>query len=353
MNKVVLLAPTPPPAGGIAAWTVRMLNTELKNGWKIELVDEKLSGNREVFGDKVKNNLFVEMKRCFRIWHDLAQKLKDDDVKVVHSCIPSSTTSMLREYICMCIAKYRKCKFIMHFRCTVPNTTKGIISNFLLKRLCAKCDAIILLNNPSVEYVSKITSVPLYLIPNFVDATEIVEKKLIKEKIETVLYVGGVTEDKGCGDIIEVAKAFPEIQFRLVGQAESYVSEMAKNVPNVILTGPKDRINVKEELLKADIFMFLSHFYGEGFSNALAEAMACGLPCIVSDWAANADMIENKGGTVVACSDVFNTIAALRTEESIELRKQQSDFNICKVKNEYVDRIIVDRYVGCYEHCIN
>lgn len=49
MNKVVLLAPTPPPAGGIAGWTMRMLEANLKNGWKVEVVDEKLIGNTGIF----------------------------------------------------------------------------------------------------------------------------------------------------------------------------------------------------------------------------------------------------------------------------------------------------------------
>ena len=38
--KTVLLAPTPPPAGGIAKWTMRMLNATLKNGWTVSVVDE-------------------------------------------------------------------------------------------------------------------------------------------------------------------------------------------------------------------------------------------------------------------------------------------------------------------------
>lgn len=40
MSKVVLLAPTPPPIGGIAAWTVRMMNATLPDDWKVEVVDE-------------------------------------------------------------------------------------------------------------------------------------------------------------------------------------------------------------------------------------------------------------------------------------------------------------------------
>lgn len=106
--KVILLAPTPPPAGGIASWTVRMQNASLKNGWKVEVIDEKLIGNRDVFGNKIKRRLLVEMKRCFHIWRQLWKALKDDDAKIVHSCIPASTTGMFREYICALITQIRK-----------------------------------------------------------------------------------------------------------------------------------------------------------------------------------------------------------------------------------------------------
>ena len=57
--KVVLLAPTPPPAGGIAGWTERMVKTTLKNDWGVVVVDEKQIGNRELFSsNKIKRNMW-------------------------------------------------------------------------------------------------------------------------------------------------------------------------------------------------------------------------------------------------------------------------------------------------------
>ena len=53
-------------------------------------------------------------------------------------------------------------------------------------------------------------------------------------------------------------------------------------------------------------------FPWRSFSNSLAEAMASGVPCIVSDWAANKDMIENKGGIVVPIHSPFDAVEALK-----------------------------------------
>ena len=93
----------------------------------------------------------------------------------------------------------------------------------------------------------------------------------------------------------------------------------------------------------------MTYFRGEGFSNALAEAMAAGLPCIVTDWAANKDMIGDDGGVVVAVKDVEATTEALNAMMPAEVRLAQSDWNIKKVRAEYIDSIVLDRYVDIYD----
>ena len=116
MSKVVLLAPTPPPIGGIAAWTVRMMNATLPNDWQVEVVDEKIIGKREFFGDKTKHDIKSEIKRCHGIWSGLKKALKDKEAKVVHACIAANTMPVLREYISAWITKIKGRKFIIHFR---------------------------------------------------------------------------------------------------------------------------------------------------------------------------------------------------------------------------------------------
>ncbi|MFA9396897.1 MAG: glycosyltransferase family 4 protein [Clostridiaceae bacterium] len=352
--KVILLAPTPPPAGGIASWTVRMQNANLKNGWKVEVVDEKLIGNREVFGSAKKIQIYTEMKRCISIWKNLCKSLEDKDAKVVHSCIPAGTTGMLRELICAIITKTKKRKFIIHYRCTLENMVKSKLGNIIFRILTNKSDLVIALNKSSLEFINKYSKIPVLLIPNFIEESMIRNEntKIISESIKRVVYVGGVIESKGCYDIIKVASEFPEVEFHLVGKAESNIIKMNKP-RNVILSGELRKEEVKLEFEKADIFIFLTCFPGEGFSNALVEAMANGLPCIVTDWAANHDMIEEHGGIVVRTKDVPAVVEAIKNLDSDKnIRKEQSNWNIRKVKENYIDTIVTNMYVDAYEWVI-
>ncbi len=179
--KVILLAPTPPPMGGIAKWTTRMMEAELENGWEVEVVDEKIIGNREFFGDKIKHDWCAEIKRCFRIWKNLFRALKDKDAKVVHACIPANTMPVLRECISALITKIRRRKFIIHFRCTVPNMVKSGMNRFAVKCLCILSDCVMLLNKSSVDYIESLCKTKVELIPNFVESTEIGTKKEIRD----------------------------------------------------------------------------------------------------------------------------------------------------------------------------
>lgn len=353
MSKVILLAPIPPPIGGIAAWTVRMMNATLPNDWKVEVVDEKIIGKREFFGDKTKHDIKSEIKRCLGIWSGLIKALRDKEAKVVHACIAANTMPVMREYISAFITKSCGKKFIIHFRCTVPNIVGGRLNVIALKMLCNKADCVMLLNKQSEEYINGITKTRTVVIPNFVDAQEVVESHEIQGSVKRVLYVGGVIESKGCLDIIEVAKSFPDIEFKLIGNPEDVCVKAAESVSNVLLAGTMPHSQIIEEMKRADVFMFLTYFPGEGFSNSLAEAMAAGLPCIVTDWAANKDMIEDKGGVIVPVHDVKAAIKALSGMQNSQVRKKQSMANIEKVKNTYGNKTVQSMYVKCYESLEN
>jgi sugar transferase (PEP-CTERM/EpsH1 system associated) len=89
---------------------------------------------------------------------------------------------------------------------------------------------------------------------------------------------------------------------------------------NVTLTGASDRV---AEILNAmDVFVLPS--LGEGMSNTLLEAMACGLPVVVSRAGGNPEVVEDqKSGWFFTPSDVRNLADQLeRLAANTETRRQ-------------------------------
>ena len=97
--------------------------------------------------------------------------------------------------------------------------------------------------------------------------------------------------------------------------------------------------DISSYLLQYDIFVFPSK--QEGLPKALMEAMACGLPCIVSNVRGNRDLIDNgKGGFVVENNENDYLEAINKLKNDPMLRKQMGEYNINKIKNYSIDSIL-------------
>lgn len=355
MKKVLLISHFPPPAGGIASWTKRLLAIGLPNGWKIDHINSNTINGRDPF-QNVKRSFKDEYVRSMSIWKQEKEFLKKDkDIQVVHTCIPCTVFGMIRETITGMIAKKYNKKFILHCRCTVPNVVNSGFKRLFWRILTSYCDGIMVLNSKSEIFAKKYSKKSyVELIPNFVAASELTfdENKQIKKTVENITYVGGVTAQKGCEIIVEAAKEFKDITFNLIGIVSKEIEEL--DAPqNVVFHGNHPTEYVKEQLKQADVFLFLSKYWGEGFSNALVEAQAAGLPCIVTDWAAAADQIENKGGIVIEEQDADDLIEAIRKiKDDTTFRESASKWNVEKVKSSYIDSVILDKYTKFYEKLI-
>ena len=146
-----------------------------------------------------------------------------------------------------------------------------------------------------------------------------------------------------------LAKQNPEVKFIVVGSVTEEMARVEKP-QNVQTLGRLEAVDVEKQLNEADVFVFPS--LTEGFSNALLEAMARGLPIIATDVGAALDMIENRGGKVVPVHDIGAMQSALNDMQKAETRKAMSEWNINKVKQCYEYNQVIEKLFHVYEEVI-
>jgi glycosyltransferase involved in cell wall biosynthesis len=121
-------------------------------------------------------------------------------------------------------------------------------------------------------------------------------------------------------------------------------------------SGIKSRVRVLGErcdmphLLSTFDVLCLSSAWGEGFSNTIGEAMACGVPCVTTNVGDSGDLV-NGIGKVVAPGDCYAfanaccTLAALSSREREALGKAAR----ARILAKYSLATVVTRYESLYE----
>ena len=114
-------------------------------------------------------------------------------------------------------------------------------------------------------------------------------KKLnISEDKIVISHVARVDPMKDHQTLLNSARDFPDITFILIGKG----TEKLESTENVLKLGERDDVN---ELLSASDLFILTSKYGEGFSNAISEAMASELSVITTDTGDTKHILENTG----------------------------------------------------------
>lgn len=93
------------------------------------------------------------------------------------------------------------------------------------------------------------------------------------------LFVGRFYDKKGLPLIHEVASANPDIYFTLVGSGP--IKPDSWRLPNIRLVGFVSTAELRELYGAHDLFIMPS--FGEGWPAVVPQAMACGLPCLISE----------------------------------------------------------------------
>lgn len=347
--RVLLFSQFPPPNGGIASWSEQFMQYCKNGGFEAEKVNNALVGRRaENISSAI--NLLDELMRFLKVRRELKQKLRSFRPDVIHFNTPCSPRGVVRDWIYMRMIG-RRAPVLLNLRCTPQEQLNGSrIGLSFLRMAMKRSAAVLVLNSKSKEYIERITNKPCMTMPLFINDEDIADgRKQIAGPVKEVLYAGHLKREKGIDEILQVARALPHIHFTLAGSLDAEYRSAAYP-PNVDVLNDLRRQQVLEMLDRSDVFLFPSHT--EGFSNALLEAMARGVPCVATDVGANRDMLEDQGGIITAVNEPEALVRALIALEDPELREQMSKWSVRKVHSSYAVSSVMKRLFALYENVL-
>jgi glycosyltransferase involved in cell wall biosynthesis len=181
------------------------------------------------------------------------------------------------------------------------------------------------------------------VVPNFVDVSKIPfsERKVLN--LNKFLIVGRLTDQKNMGALI--AALTPEQSLTVIGEGERHdiLQRMASDLrKNVSWLGRQDHANVLQAMTEHDLFILPSRY--EGMPKVVIEAMASGIPVLVSDAPGNRDVVrhgENGFLCGLSASSLAGSILAIkanREEISRIVRQARKDaedlYNLETIANQ-------------------
>ena len=127
-----------------------------------------------------------------------------------------------------------------------------------------------------------------------------------------IVFTGRLSPEKRADDLIRayerLRSSFPDVALAVIGSGREEEKLRTLAGGNVIFPGVVD--DTAPWLRAADVFVLPSDT--EGMSNALLEAMACGLPCVASEVGAARDLVgEDEAGLLFEAGDEQALEAAL------------------------------------------
>jgi glycosyltransferase involved in cell wall biosynthesis len=164
----------------------------------------------------------------------------------------------------------------------------------------------------------------------------------IPENAMVLAHVARVDPMKDHGSFLAAMMELPDLFALLVGAGTENLPAAA----NVLRLGRRQDV---ARLFAAADFTVSSSGFGEGFSNALAEGMACGLPAIATD-VGDAKLILGDTGLVVPPENPRALAAAIRTlaREPAAARSDRRAKARARIVDNFAMTHAVQRYAGLY-----
>jgi glycosyltransferase involved in cell wall biosynthesis len=334
MKKTVLiLGKIPPPYFGPAIATSILLNSELKNKFKLLHLDTRAYKDIHMLG---KWN-FSKIIQNISIYKQLYKILKEQHPDLVLIPISQTTIGFIKDSFFIVVCAIMRTKVLIQLRGS--NFKKWVDHSNLINKLYVKTilgftEGVIVLGQ-KLRYLFEdyFNRENIYVAPNGADY--IIPKQANHTKgVVRIVYLANLQPSKGILDVIDataIINSSIDAAFRLdvIGnwrdeKTRQYCENRVKenNLP-VHFHGPLSGDNKLQFLSDADIFIFPPR-EPEGHPWVIVEAMACGLPIISTDRGAITEsVINNRNGFIVDVNSAQQIADnAIKLIENTTLRHQ-------------------------------
>jgi glycosyltransferase involved in cell wall biosynthesis len=340
-KRVLIIGPDVKTSRGGIASVIKCYNeTILWKKYQIGILDPYCN----------RSNL-IKIFRFFKAIALFILKINKYDVLHLHC---GGQTSLSRKCFFLFFGNLFGKKTILHIHNTRTIQYLGGATNIIIKLLLValrRADSIIVLSKSMKKSIEALNIGPNVFVLNnpckYISGETVDDKK----NEPTILFVGAITEKKGCYDLIRAFKQLitirPGIRLVIAGdggieELSNYVSE--ENIEDhVEILGWVDDERIAEEYKKAYLLCLPS--YQEGMPMVLIEAMAHGLPVITTPVGVIIDFItDGENGIIVPVGNIEMLCDAFLTimeDEKLRNRRGKSgkefvirNFSIDKIVNE-------------------
>lgn len=345
----------------ISAWGVGgeqravsiLVNEFIKKGYSVEILTFKILKKEIKLNRNVKLQMISEnktsplLKNIERI-KEIRRRIKKNhyDVVVGFAIIPSILVSLA--------------SIGLESITVISERSDPKIYNFVYKffrRISYRfADGLVLQTDEAKKYFNWLKNVEKTVIKNPLDLS-IIPLKSSKNSRKRIVTVGRLVEVKNHKLLIDAFKLiindFPEYTLAIYGDGplknstQNYIDELGLT-ENVKLYGATP--SILEEIKEDEIFALTSNY--EGFPNALAEAMAIGIPVVSTDCRIGGpkDLIRENRGILVEVNDTIGLSRALKKYLEDEKFKKVRSINGKEVKKELdsgkISQIWIDFFIS-------
>ena len=207
----------------------------------------------------------------------------------------------------------------------IGNAAEGL-SLQVLRTFYRQADMVMAPNQELIELTRELTHKPVFLMQRGVDTVLFDPAKRSEhgERTFRIGYVGRLTPEKNVRFLAELGKGLAtrgvkEFEFVIVGEGQE-ANWLRDHVPHATLTGVLRGDALAKAYADMDLFAFPS--MTDTYGNVVLEAMASGVPCVVTSSGGPKFLVTNGVTGCVAANDKEFIDSVALIAESADLRQR-------------------------------